>query len=525
MKKLRLIWIVLMAVIFFSCSDSGPTNPDPGENGGEEPASEKQFVWDAMNYWYYWQGDVPELADDYFENDDEFFSYLNGFNTAEDVFNSLLYQDDDFSFFIDDYEEYQDERDGVYAALGFNYGFVYISDTELMGYVRYVIPNSPADDAGLKRLDLFTEVDGTTITENNYLSLLTSDSEHELTMVHLERTDDGFTIVEDSTATVASEEVVEDPVLKTEIIDTSGVKIGYISYNAFRDNYHSRLNDVFGEFKSENIEELVLDLRYNGGGSVLTSQLLSSLISGYGSSDEYAELSYNDKRSSRSRDLYFLDEVPLQNDEGEFEQDNEGNFINSEPMNNLSLSSLYVLTSRSTASASEAVINSLNPYIDVTVIGLKTVGKDEGSLTLYDASPPYLDDSDANPDHKKAIQPIVSKILNSVGEAYPDGFTPDGYDPNANQGSGGCVDDNNDNCVNEITINNLIERPALGSPDEPLLARAIAIITGQITKQKSSSVEANYPKLHEIEMINGMQDLRPNGNGMYLEPFMMPKED
>ena len=512
MKKLRFIWVLLLAVMI-GCSDSSPTDPDPGNGNSQEASDEKQFVWNAMNYWYYWQGDVTELGDDYFENDTDFNNYLKDFSDAEELFESFRHPDDDFSFFIDDYEEYQNEQDGVYAALGINYGFVYISSTELMGYVRYVIPNSPAEDAGLKRLDLFTEVDGTTITDSNYLDLLTNDSSHELTMVHLEKTQDSYEIIEDSTVTVMSEEVVEDPVFKTEVIDTTGVRIGYISYNAFRDNYHESLNDAFGNFSSQNIDELVLDLRYNGGGSVLTSQLLASLITGLGSNDKYATLDYNEKRSSRSRDLYFLDDVPLQNADGEFD--------NSEPINSLSLSSLYVLTSGNTASASEAVINSLNPYIDVTIIGLKTIGKDEGSLTLYDAPEPYLDDSEANPDHKKAIQPIVTKIINSQGEDYPSGFAPEGYDPSINDGSGGCVNDDTDNCVNEITVDNLIERPELGSPDEPLFSRAIDLIIGQQAKRLAKD---QHIQMEEVQLRTDIDSFEPHRQGMYVEPFMMPTD-
>ncbi|PAU94696.1 hypothetical protein CK503_04275 [Aliifodinibius salipaludis] len=510
MKNLRLIWVLLLVLMIGGCDLFTGSDDEI-----KEPTAEKKFMWNAMNYWYYWQGEVDELDDEFNDDKSKFYNYLNNNSDAEELFESLRHPEDDFSFFIDDYEEFQDEQDGVYAALGFNYGFIRISQTEYMGYVRYVIPNTPAEEAGFKRLDLFTEVDGNTITENNYLDLLTSDSNHELTMVHLERTEDDFTIVEDSTVSVNSEEVVEDPVLKTEVIDTAGVSIGYISYNAFRDNYHSRLNEVFGEFQSQNIDDLVLDLRYNGGGSVLTSQLLASLISGLGSNDKYATLAYNEKRSERSRDLYFLDEVPLKDEDDEFN--------NSEPINNLSLSTVYILVSRSTASASEAVINSLKPYMDVTIIGLKTVGKDEGSLTLYDTSPPYLDDSDANPDHKKAIQPIVTKIINSQGSDYPDGFAPDGY-VNGECAENADGSDVVDNCINEITVDNLIERPALGSPDEPLFSRAIDLIIGQTAKQKQAT-ETRLPTLREIEIKNGVQDLRPNGNGMYIEPFMVPTDE
>src|SRR6056297_3050631 len=124
MKKLRFIWVLLLAVMI-GCSDSSPTDPDPGNENGEEASDEKQFVWNAMNYWYYWQGDVTELGDDYFDKDTDFNNYLKDFSDAETLFESLRHPDDDFSFFIDDYEEYQNEQDGVYAALGFNYGFYY----------------------------------------------------------------------------------------------------------------------------------------------------------------------------------------------------------------------------------------------------------------------------------------------------------------------------------------------------------------------------------------------------------------
>ncbi len=508
MKKLYYIWMFVLAVTFIGCSDSSPTN---SEGELEEASAEKQFVWDAMNYWYYWQGDVPELGDNYFDNDEEYNRFLKEFSSAEELFYSLLYSEDDFSFFIEDYEEYQDEQDGIYAALGFNYGFFYKSETELAGYVRYVVPDSPAEEAGLERLDLFTKVDGTVITENNYINLLTDDSSHELTMAHLDTTGGNLSYVEDSTVTVASEQVTENPIFESKVIDANGTKVGYLVYNAFQRNRHGELNDVFGDFKSQGVDELVIDLRYNGGGTLVTSQLLSSLVSDLGSSDKFSELEYNDKRSSNNRELFFLDEVPLENEEGELEQDDEGNYTNTESKNNLSLPSVYVLTTRSTASASEVLVNSLDPYIDVTLIGVRTLGKDEGSFTLYDTSAPYLESDDANPDHKKAIQPIVSKIVNSNGEDYPNGFSPEGYTEDT------CTE----NCVQEITVENIMNKPNLGDLDEPLLAHAIDLITGQ-SKKKSSRTFTNSTRLPEIKTVTITKSLAPQIEGIHLEPSMMP---
>ena len=507
MEKVKyLSFALILAFVMGGCSDdSGPTDPDP-PSGGEEATAEKQFVYNAMNYWYYWQGDVPALADNRFGSDQEKQDFLMDYSSAEALFNDLQYVEDDFSFFIDDYEEYNDEQDGIYSALGFNYGFIGFENVDrIVAYVRYVIPGSPADEAGLDRLQLFTKVDGTELNTNNYLSLLTDDSAHELTLADIEQTDNGVSFPETGTVNISSREVTEDPVYRTTVIDTSGVSIGYLMYNAFQGNSHEALNDAFGDLQSQGADELVLDLRYNGGGAVITSQLLSSMISGLGSEETFAEFSYNDKRSQQSRTVTFLDVVPLQNEDGEFETNSQGEFANSEPINTLDLNHVYVLVSNSTASASEALINSLMPYIDVTVIGTQTVGKDEGSLTLYDAPAPYLDEDEANPDHKKAIQPIVLKIVNSQGEAYPDGFSPAG-------------DDN----ISEITVENLQNKPEIGSPEDPLLARAISLITGEPMQKSLIAPHANI--MREVEIPTLRTNLRPHGKDMYIEPFMMPQE-
>src|SRR5699024_11143333 len=138
---------------------------------------------------------------------------------------------------------------------------------------------------------------------------------HDLTLAHIDTSSGTLSFQEDSTVTIASRKVTEHPVYEAQVIDTSGTKIGYLMYNAFQGNSHQRLNEVFNDFKSDGIEQLVLDLRYNGGGSVLTSQLLSSLISGLSSSDEFAKFTYNSKRSQKEESVYFLDEVPIQNDD------------------------------------------------------------------------------------------------------------------------------------------------------------------------------------------------------------------
>src|SRR5699024_9768092 len=129
----------------------------------EEASAEKQFVWEGMNYWYLWQQEVPELGDDYFETEQAYHEYLNGFADAEALFEALQYRDDRFSWFIEDYEQQEQAFQGISKSFGFSFGLVGISGSnDIFGYVQYVLPDSPAERAGLERGDLFTGVNGTT---------------------------------------------------------------------------------------------------------------------------------------------------------------------------------------------------------------------------------------------------------------------------------------------------------------------------------------------------------------------------
>ena len=135
---------------------------------------------------------------------------------------------------------------------------------------------------------------------------------------------------------------------------------------------------------------------------------------------------------------------------------------NNESLFSLNLDRVFVLTSARTASASELLINGLDPYIDVIHIGDFTVGKNQGSITVYD----YINESrDKNPNHMYAMQPIVLKIGNVAGYTdFPDGLEPDIF-------------------IKESLLNPGI----LGDIQEPLLKIAIDQISGD-----ASSINNNY---------------------------------
>ncbi|KIC00940.1 S41 family peptidase [Flavobacterium sp. AJR] len=404
----------------------------------------QDFIWKGLNQYYLWQGDVPNLSDDRFNNNQEALnSFLRGYPDPETLFNSLRVDPsiDRFSWIVDDYTVLEQELQGTSKNNGIDFKLSPKSkgSNDLIGFVRYILPNSDAASKGVKRGDLFYGINGTQITYDNYKTLLAPDS------YTINLTDyDGTTFVPNGKSVTLTKSVLdENPIFINKVIEKNGRKIGYLMYNGFYGNYDDQLNAAFGELKGKGITDLVLDLRYNGGGSVQTATRLASMITGQFTDKVFSKQKWNAKMNES-----------LEINNAEFLINNFVDKFNGVALNSLNLTKVYILTSKSTASASELVINGLKPYIDVIQIGDVTIGKNVGSVTLYD-SPTFLK-RNVNPSHKYAMQPIVLKIVNSVGFGeYTNGLTPT-YS------------------VIE-TINSL---GVLGDENEPLLGTAISKITG-----------------------------------------------
>ena len=139
-----------------------------------------------------------------------------------------------------------------------------------------------------------------------------------------------------------------------------------------------------------------------------------------------------------------------------------------EEINSLNLNRVFIITSSESASASELLINGLSSYINVIQIGEKTVGKNVGSITVYD----YIDNEQTkNPDHTYAMQPIVLKIANNDGFAdYADGLFPDYFIEEDLQNMG-----------------------VLGLKDEPMLSKVLDVINGTIKSSVSKSKISKGP--------------------------------
>ena len=134
-------------------------------------------------------------------------------------------------------------------------------------------------------------------------------------------------------------------------------------YNGFRQNFDSELNNAFADFKANGVQDLVIDVRYNSGGSIETCNDLASMVTGQFNGELFITQVYNDNFD-------------------DFERDFNNKISTDESINSLNLSKVYILTTGSSASASELLISGLMPYVDVKQIGTTTVGKFQGSTTL-----------------------------------------------------------------------------------------------------------------------------------------------
>jgi len=374
------------------------------------------FVWEGLNNYYYWQEEVTNLADEKAEDIKAYAQFINKNAEPEIFFNELKHPDDRFSWIQDDYRELENTLQGIYSSNGVEFGLLYACENcnQLIGFVKYILKGSDADGKNIKRGDFFTGVNGTALTVSNYIELLFS--KNPTYSLNMATAASGSLANNGIIVELTKEENFEtNPIQEHKLIDTAAGKVGYIMYNQFVADRSSNLNEIFGDFKSQGISDLVLDLRYNGGGSVRNCVELASMITGQFRNQIFAKEEWNSKLNK------FLKEQ--HGTESQIDRFVSTISSDGETINSIKLNRLYVLTSSESASASELLINGLSPFIEVIQIGENTVGKNVGSITVYD----YIDNEQTkNPDHTYAMQPIVLKIANSDGFAdYADGLDPD----------------------------------------------------------------------------------------------------
>lgn len=450
-RLLRHMSVVLIAVtlILSGCKkdDPSPANSDTYVNN---------WILENMEYWYLWNDQLPTST--------------NKKQSPENYFETLLAPEDRFSWIQDNYQELLNSLQGITLEAGFEFVLYREAEasTNVIAQILYIKPGSPAETAGLNRGDVITHINNQQITIDNYRSLI-DDMGESYTIQYRKLLIGEESFGESQSLTLNPVEYHEDPNFYHSIIEDGDHKIGYYVYNFFHSGteqsetkYDDEMDAVFQEFKSAGITDLIVDLRFNSGGSETSANNLASLIgSGVNNSKIFFKREYND---------HLKDEILADPNAGEaFLQSkflNKGANLGSQ----LNDGRVYILTSSRTASASELVINALRPYMDVFLVGDVTYGKNVGSISIYE-------ENDAK--NKWGMQPIIVKAYNSLGQSdYANGFTP--------------------NVLNED--NNSIIYP-IGDVREALLRDAIGQITGTATQGRDREPRGRKARIgHSLDM-------------------------
>lgn len=487
MKK-ALLTMLAFTLFMTACNKDDNPTPTPEPEPTVELKSEiNDFIWKGLNSEYYWQKDVPNLADTKDDDKNEYHTFLNSYTESSDLLYNLCYKHrrivgndnavDRFTWYIEDYKAQNASFRGVNDSFGFEFKLARVSQNsnEVIGYITYVVPNSPAADAELKRGDIFNEFNGTILNLDNYRIVNKYYSDQNIS-IKLAKLENGILeSLNEEAINLAVRTITENPVHLSKVITTNnGTKVGYLVYNGFKFTFHNELNDVFGEFKNAGIQELVLDFRYNGGGALLTCSYLASMIYGTPSkNDVFAKLIYNSKKQNKNTGYPFYETARV------FDKETGKDIKADITINRLNnLQRVFIIVTDDTASASEMIINGLRGYgVEVILIGEKTYGKNVGSYTVYDS--PDFSGNNINPNHTVAMQPITFRIYNKLDQSdYTHGFEP-----------------------TIEAVEYAAEMKPFGDTNEPLLKVALDKIDGAVTK--TSSLDK---KLQTREIFNSVEN-------------------
>ena len=401
-----------------SCTDNGIIDQEEMNENTVETEINK-WVYDRMKHYYLWYDQLPEEKTLQYGQDPSSFFY------------SLLADDDGKNGALYSRIEYDEsllrassQDDKTY---GFEYRLIRVAGRdELIAQILYVYKNSPAADAGLKRGELILSINGNPLTSSNYADYLDNpQTAAEMQMGEMVSSThfckSRLVKIEKPTS------IKENPIYMDTVIHIQNRNIAYLMYNSFDEDFDDDLRMAFRKFKEQQADEFILDLRYNHGGSVSCAQLLATmLIPKEYLGKEFVYLKYNEL-INKQEDILFDKSII-------------GRGVN------MDLSHLYIITGNETASASEAIINGIRPYLNANLIqvGETTFGKNVGQILLTNEKWQSLE-----------VWPTAFYLFNSEDYGdYSEGLRPD------------------------IECQEGLQIGELATPDDPLFSAVLSIMNG-----------------------------------------------
>ncbi|MBQ4813181.1 hypothetical protein A7985_21575 [Pseudoalteromonas luteoviolacea] len=371
---------------------------DPFENTPYPDAAgtamhEKMWLRSFSDETYLWYDEIIDNDPNQFSTVAAYFAQL------KTPLKTASGRDKDEFHFTESYEDFKKEsQDGVSASFGINWTI----PQSRMAYVAYVTANSPAAEAGVERGDRLLKVgDLEFATFNNQDSAQfnqiisafspAKDQTVELTLLG----QDG----EQKQLSLTALDLELEPVRKTQVFEFEGKQVGYMQFNQFIASAQPGLISGFAQFN--NLDELVLDMRYNGGGLVFQASQVAYMIAGdQHNNRNFSVKTHNNKQSAKNEPLGFVDQsinwTTLT--------------YNDDKLPAANMQRVYMLTTNGTASASESVINALRGIdVEVVLIGANTRGKPYGFVPQQNCGTVYYT--------------IQNKSANNKGFGdYEDGF-------------------------------------------------------------------------------------------------------
>ncbi|OXB23890.1 peptidase S41 [Flavobacterium tructae] len=421
---------LFLSVFLFSCSDNDSPAP-VYEAGTNEYVNE--WMYQQMKKYYRWNSTMPEKG------------RLD--LSPKEYFAGLLQKDDRYSYAMHP-EQPETAQQSLRRKFGFEVSF-FEFESKFYGVILYVLEDSPAKRNGLKRGQLITKIEGTTLNQNNYDALytkMTASTQLNLQTVSY-AVQSGFSNVKE--ISILQGYSFSQPINYT-IIEAKSKKVGYVEISHFDAGQAQAYFQTFQELKNKSITELVVDLRYNGGGDIAAATALSIILAPNIQSNTLF-IKFEGNTNGGNVDQSF--KQALESNESKISFDA---LRNAHP----SINRVYILCGQHTASASELIINNLKPYMEVITIGNKTFGKDVAGF-------PLIDDRIST---KKGwtLYPAIYKLFNSRHE----GNYSKGIDP-------------------LISLDE-IQQPEvfpLGNSSEVLLAKALNFINGNTAKNSLATAK------------------------------------